>query len=313
MERTEAAKQVEVFTLDAFAKGEKGGNPAGVVLQADSMTVEEMQKTAAIVGFSETALLLESSVADFRARYFTPNNEVDLCGHATIAAFSVMFSQGLVGVGTYSLETKAGLLQVYVRENGDVFLSQTLPHFSETVNKQEIADSLRLSVDDFSTDLPLQIVSTGLRDVMVPVKSKEILENIQPNFAKIIEVSKKYEVVGYHVFTLDTGIEALASCRNFAPLYAIPEESATGTSNGALLCYLRKYGKYNPSEGDENHAYGKGSERTGHAGEVRFEQGHTMNQPSEIKAKLTLGMDQQVLEVQVGGATANLAVKWIQL
>jgi PhzF family phenazine biosynthesis protein len=87
MNKGRAAKPVEVFTLDAFAKGDLGGNPAGVVLQADDLSAEEMQATASTVGFSETVFMMESSVGDFKARYFTPSEEVDLCGHATLAAF----------------------------------------------------------------------------------------------------------------------------------------------------------------------------------------------------------------------------------
>lgn len=290
-------KQVEVFTLDAFAKGEHGGNPAGVVLQADDLFEEEMQQTASIIGFSETAFLLASAVGDFRARYFTPNSEVDLCGHATIAAFSVMVQEKQMETGSYRLETKAGLLEVVVRENGDIFLSQAMPQFCEEADKQEIAASLGISPDAFMNDLPLQIVSTGLRDIMVPVRSKEILHAIQPDMERIKELSTKYQVVGYHVFTLETESEALASCRNFAPLYDIPEESATGTSTGALLCYLYTYGKYTASDQSE----------------VIFEQGETMGQPSLLKANMRLDSDNKVIEVQVGGSTANVERKLITL
>ena len=63
---------------------------------------------------------------------------------------------------------------------------------------------------------------------------------MKPDFEKITAVSKKYNVIGYHVFTLETKFDSTAHCRNFAPLYDIPEESATGTSYGALSCYLFK-------------------------------------------------------------------------
>jgi PhzF family phenazine biosynthesis protein len=207
-----------------------------------------------------------------------------------------MLQKSIIVHGTYRLETKAGVLKVAVQENGDVYLSQALPQFYERVDKVEVAESLRINPEELCDDLPVQIVSTGLRDLMVPIRSQDALYQIQPDFDRIEEICRKYDIVGYHLFTLDTSTDALASCRNFAPLYGIPEESATGTSNGALLCYLHQYGKVTES----------------HAREVLFEQGYTMNRPSEIKGKLILGSDNQVVEVQVGGATANLERRVIE-
>lgn len=79
--------KIKVYKLNSFAKAKEGGNAAGVVLNADSLSEKEMAKIAAVLGFSETAFVLQSNVADFKLRFFTPNEEVDLCGHATIASF----------------------------------------------------------------------------------------------------------------------------------------------------------------------------------------------------------------------------------
>ncbi|WP_223069761.1 PhzF family phenazine biosynthesis protein [Paenibacillus caui] len=289
--------EVQVYTLNAFAKGQLGGNPAGVVLHAGVLSEEDMQKTAQIIGFSETAFIEKSEQADFKVRYFTPNAEVDLCGHATIAAFYLMGSQKRIGIGTYSLETKAGLLEVSFDENGDVFLAQALPQYFEEADKQKIADSLQIRPDELADGLPVQIVSTGLRDILVPVKNNRVLERIQPDFRKIERVSKSYNVIGYHVFTLDASQGAVARCRNFAPLYEIPEESATGTSTGALLCYLHKYGKL-PSV---------------HASSFIFEQGYSMNRPSELKARLRADEKQQIVKVQVGGTATRIKLQTINI
>lgn len=180
---------VQVYTLNAFAKGQQGGNPAGVVLNADSMSAEEMQQVARIVGFSETAFVEKSQHADFKVRYFTPTAEVDLCGHATIAAFYLMMSQKLIRSGTYTLETKAGVLEVGVKEEGSVFLAQALPQFYEEIDRQAIADSLQISPDELLSDLPIQIVSTGLRDILVPIRSLDVLEQILPDFEQIKDIS----------------------------------------------------------------------------------------------------------------------------
>ena len=74
--------KISAYTLNSFAKTKEGGNPAGVVINADALSEEEMRKIAAALGYSETAFVLQSDVADFKVRFFTPNDEVDLCGHA---------------------------------------------------------------------------------------------------------------------------------------------------------------------------------------------------------------------------------------
>lgn len=75
--------------INAFAKTNEGGNPAGIVLNAGVLSENDMKKIAGILGLSETAFVTKSDVADYRVRFFTPSEEVDLCGHATIGTFSI--------------------------------------------------------------------------------------------------------------------------------------------------------------------------------------------------------------------------------
>lgn len=288
---------VKVYTLDAFAHNHSGGNPAGVVLGADSLTADQMQQVAAKVGFSETAFMEESVRADYKLRYFTPGHEVDVCGHATIATFSLMFTQGQIRAGIYSLETGAGILEVNVQADGYIYLAQALPQFGDILDKLPIAESLRISPGALTADLPVQIVSTGLRDILVPVDSVEMLRWIKPDFAQIIEICRQHNVVGYHLFALDTPAGTTAECRNFAPLYDIPEESATGTSSGALLCYLYHHGRLSAEQ----------------AREVVLAQGYAMNQPSEIRGRLSITADQHISKIEIGGMAANIQLISIDL
>lgn len=282
--------KVKVYTLNSFAKSSGGGNPAGVVFKADALTEKQMKKIAEIIGFSETAFVMKSDIADFRVRFFTPNEEVNLCGHATIAAFYTLAGEGIIKPGKYSQETKAGVLKVEINEDFTVMMDQNTPIFYDIISKEEIADSLNISEAAFPEDLPVQIVSTGLRDILVPVENLETLNSIQPDYKKVSDISKKYNAIGYHLFTLETLYGSTAHCRNFAPLYGIPEESATGTSNGALASYLFKYGKIN-------------AER---AGNIVIEQGYSMKKPSEIFVSLTT-QDDDILSVRVGGKALNLS------
>lgn len=233
--------QIKIVQVNAFSANSKGGNPAGIVLGSDALSDSQMQSIAKQAAFSETAFISDSSIATQNIRFYTPTDEVDLCGHATIASWSYMFQQGILPSGSYTQNTKAGLLKVNVDGSGLIFMEQSKAQFFSTVNAEEVAQILNIEVSDFHSGLKPQIVSTGLKDLLVPVASEAVLNNICPDFNAMSEMSKKYEIVGLHAFALTTDVSSLASVRNFAPLFGIDEESATGTSNGALLCYLRKY------------------------------------------------------------------------
>ncbi len=288
--------KLEIYTLNSFAKTKEGGNAAGVVLNADALTEQEMRKIAAVMGLSETAFVLRSNAADYKLRFFSPNEEVDLCGHATIAAFFVMSRRGLVQPGRYKQETKAGILGIEINDNDFIVMEQSVPVFGEIIGKEEIADSLNIDASQISEDLVVQVVSTGLRDIIVPIKNIGILDAIRPDMSQIKEISSRHDTVGYHIFSLETLHGANAHCRNFAPLYGIPEESATGTSSGALACYLYRYGIISREQ----------------ASDIVFEQGYSMKRPSEIRASLTVrGND--ILEVKVGGSAMNMAVRELEI
>ena len=288
--------KISAYTLNSFAKTKEGGNPAGVVINADALSEEEMRKIAAALGYSETAFVLQSDVADFKVRFFTPNEEVDLCGHATIATFHAMSELRLLKPGAYKQETRAGILGIELQNDHFVMMDQALPAFSEMPDKTELADSLHISASQMEEDLTAQVVSTGLRDIMVPVKSIEILDAIRPDMKKIEEISRKYNTVGYHVFSLQSLYGAAAYCRNFAPLYGIPEEAGTGTSSGALACYLYHYGIINDEQ----------------AQHLIFEQGYAMNRPSEIRASLAV-KDNCICGVKVGGSAMDLTLAEVEI
>lgn len=279
--------KIKAFTLNSFAKSIEGGNPAAVVFNADSLLENDMRNISGIIGFSETAYVMKSDIADFKVRFFTPTEEVDLCGHATVGVYYLLLSLGQIKPGIYTQETKAGILNIEIKEDMSIIMNQNLPTFYETICKEEIADSLNITLAEIEENLPVQIVSTGLRDIIVPIKNLEILTGIKPDFEKVSEISKKYNAVGYHIFTLETVNGSDAHCRNFAPLYGIPEESATGTSNGALACYLFKYVKINPKY-------------------IIIEQGYSMKKPSEIIVSLAF-QNKEIVEVLVGGKALNIS------
>ncbi len=276
--------KIKVFTLNSFAKTPAGGNPAGVVLEADGLSEKQMMFISKKVGFSETAFVQKSDKADYKVRFFTPVDEVNLCGHATIATYYLMWKKRQAKNGFLKQETKAGILGIEITEGGTIFMNQIPPQYYGELDKNQIAESLNIPVNYLDEELPVEIVSTGLKDIIVPLKSMGYLFLVKPNLQRINEISKQYKVIGYHIFTSETKFNSTAHCRNFAPLYGVPEESATGTATGALSCYLFKHGKINRTQVDK----------------LLFEQGYSMNRPSEVLAKLLVS-DDEIKEVKVGG------------
>lgn len=289
--------EIQVYSINAFANSLDGGNPAGVVLDADDFNEDIMREVSEKMGYSETAFVMKSEIADFKVRFFTPKDEVDLCGHATIGTFSTLSKLGIIAEGKYSQETKAGKLSIQIDDRHKIMMQQPLPLFGDILPSSEIAASLHLPLEALEKDIPIQIVSTGLRDAIIPVRSLDILMEMQPDMSSILQLSNKYGLVGYHVFTTECLHRAnSAHCRNFAPLFGIPEEAATGTSNGALAGYLHRY--IQSIEGEM----------------IRYsmEQGYCMNRPSEIYAELSCGSG-KVHDLHVGGYAENLRISTLNI
>lgn len=236
---------VKAYLLNVFGVDESGGNPAGVVLDADNLTDEQKKKIAKEIGFPETAFIQKSSKADFKITFFTPNSEVDLCGHATIAAWTTLFGKEKIKASKYTQEIKAGILNVAVMEDGTIIMDQTPPVFKNEIDPGLIAATLNIPADWITnTGLTPQVVSTGLNDLHVPIDTREHLFSIKPDDTSFANFEKNHLLDSLHVFTLDTIEKAsVANSRNFDPLHAIHEESATGSATGALACYLYKNGK----------------------------------------------------------------------
>ena len=273
---------IEVALVSAFTVNGKGGNPAGVVFNADNLSDEQKLKIAQAVGYSETAFVASDNEADFEVSFFTTTAEVDFCGHATLATFSTMYQKGMLTAGTYVQRTKAGMLSVTIESSGKVVMKQQLPEKIAGFSYQEIAHVIGIESNILeSTHLPIEAISTGLADVIIAVPHG-YLDTIVPNDERIADFCKKHDLVGFHVFELcEVQSKHTASCRNFAPLFGISEESATGSSCGALACYLT------------DHLAELGSEYV-------FEQGRAMNCHSLIMASVE--SDNSIIRsVKVGG------------
>ena len=242
---------VDIYVAAAFSKDNKGGNKAGVVWGRSELTSVQKAAIAKEMGYSETVFVLDSDKADYKLQYFTPTEEVPLCGHATIAAFSTLKLLSMLDKPDCTIETEAGILNIHIKEDSLILMEQNCPEYLKVLDSDIFTRCIQKGYIDHR--FPIQIVSTGLNDIMLPVDSVEHL-------------IKESDVT--------------ALCRNFAPLYGIDEEPATGTASCALACYLFKYYKQQP--------------------QYVFEQGHNMGEISQIVVNLSYHGD-VIDSVFVGG------------
>ncbi|APX95560.1 PhzF family phenazine biosynthesis protein [Natronorubrum daqingense] len=261
--------QVDAFTDEAF-----GGNPAGVVPEADDLSEHQMQSIAAEMALSETAFLRSSDDADHRVRYFTPTQEVDLCGHATIGSFAHLHDEGLEA-GTTTLETNVGTLEIDVADDGTVWMTQDAPQVREVdVGYGRVADALgvdQAALEGASDDIPLAASSTGLPFLIVPITYLSDVGNAQPDMHAIEKLSDSVDVTGVYLFTFDAlERESTLHGRMFAPGAGVPEDPVTGTASGAVGAYLEHFGAFDDDFPEE----------------LRLEQGHYVDRPGRVRVRV---------------------------
>lgn len=293
---------INIYQVDAFTDKIFGGNPAGIVISPRNLTEDMMQNIAEEMNLSETAFVTPFSRDSFLVRFFTPVCEIDLCGHATIAAFYALGQMGYIegideGVMEAYQETKLGQLTVeLVYKDGEidkVFMEQDKPKSLGSVKDlEDLAKALGISIEDIGIGDSMvypEIISTGVPDIILPIKTKEVLDKIKVDKEKLINYSQYLDVVGVHAFYLPEKNSGYAYTRNFAPLVGIDEEAATGTSNGALIYYLKKN---NLIEGNNLISY----------------QGESMNRPSSIHCKIEEKNGEYMVKV---GGKAKIVISGI--
>jgi PhzF family phenazine biosynthesis protein len=287
-----------LWLVDAFTEEPLTGNPAGVVLDAESIDEALYGRIAAEIGCSETAFVLpsENEGADFRVRFFSRTQEVDLCGHATLAAFWTLAEEGRIsleeGENRIVQETAVGNLPVWVEmKDGlpvDVWLGQKLPRFeTPELSLDKLAALFGIGRKNLSEDLPVEIVSTGLRSLHIPMAGLACFSEVKALSRSLLELSNTHEVATIQIFAMETADErADAHCRVFAPAVGIAEDPVTGTASGALGAYLVRHGVR--PEGKD--------------GITRFvvEQGEEIGRPGFVSVEIQRD-DEEFVGVRAGG------------
>jgi PhzF family phenazine biosynthesis protein len=259
--------------VDAFTSEPLAGNPAGLVPEADGLADEQMQAIARELNASETAFLRSSDDADRRIRYFTPTQEVDLCGHATIASHAWLAEEGIVDDGVHALETNVGVLDVEL-DDGTVWMSQDAADVERVdLDYERVAAALGAdpaTLSDVGADLPLATASTGLPFLVVPVNFLEAISGLDPDSSAVAELTDELDVTGVYAFSFDA-LDAASTLhgRMFAPAAGVDEDPVTGTASGAVGAYLREVRAF---DGDPPE-------------EMVFEQGHFVDRPGRVRVR----------------------------
>ena len=299
--------QMDVFTDQAFA-----GNPLAVFPEAAGLSDEVMQKIAREMNLSETVFVLESDNPEVlrQLRIFTPTRELPFAGHPIVGTWNALAREGIVplpegGTGWQRIQHEVGIgvlpLDIEFSDGHPVQVVMTQGKFGiiddvdDGHDQAEIARALGLAREDLDESLPIQIISTGLPIMAVPVRSLADLRECRVNGTLLGEIYTRKGGTGCLAFTRET-LEigaARAHARFFAPADNIPEDPATGSACGALGGYLVHHGAL--SLEPENGRY-----------KFVIEQGDFIHRPSRINLDVA-GGEGAVEEVKVGGPSVLVA------
>ncbi len=279
-----------MLQVDAFTSEPLQGNPCAVVLDADDLDPSTMQAIALEMNLSETAFVMRSVVADFRARYFTPAAEIPLAGHPTLATTRALIDTGRLAVdagGTqFDLELRDGPIAVDVRGSGElaeITMTQRQPVFLRSYAAAEILPLFGLDETDELAAAPSpQTVSTGTPMLMVPLRDRDALVRARLDVAAFAAALEGGDFFSPHLFCLDgfTDVGTTAA-RHFGLPPDTYEDPFTGSATGAMAAYCWRYGLI---------------------GEPRFiaQQGHAMGRPGTATVEV-IGPAENIEAVRVGG------------
>ncbi len=274
--------------VDAFTDEPLSGNAAGVVPDARGLTDAQMQAIARELGASETAFITDSADADRQIRFFTPTQEVDLCGHATIGAHGLLAADESIEPGGHTVETNVGTLDIELTDDRTVWMTQSRPELTEVdIEYDRLATALGIdpaTLIDVGADLPVARATTGLPFLIIPVNFLSALGQISPDFEAIETLSAEQDVAGVYVFTFDTlSRDSSVHGRMFAPAAGVDEDPVTGTASGACGAYLESTDAFD-SFPDE----------------LVFEQGHFIDRGGLVRVRVDID-ERGRKRVRVGG------------
>jgi PhzF family phenazine biosynthesis protein len=284
-------QQIQIYQYNAFASRPFAGNPAGVVTDASGLDDEAMQNIAQQMNLAETAFLVppSSGAADVRLRWFTPAMEVELCGHATIAAFTAAAEHGVYSVSddeerVLRVETLSGILRIRIARTPagpQVGMQIPVPSFARLeIDREAYAKTWGVGLNDLAGEWTAH---SGIDYWYVPVRDREALRKLTLNAEQLTAFSRKAGFVFYTADTVDSDSDWLL--RFFAPFHGVPEDIVTGSAQGPMgVVHLGL-----TDGGDENGWT-----------ELMGEQGDLLGRPGRVKVRV-LREAGVVTDVEIAG------------
>lgn len=291
--------RLPVYHVDAFTSEAFAGNPAGVIPDAATLTVQQMQKIANELNLPESAFLVPSRHpdADFRIRYFSPTTEIPFCGHATVASTWILATEygWLEKAERIVFETNVGLVPVSLETQGNRLVQVTMTQISPSVreidvNPSEVARLVGIQPQDLDDRYPMKLASTGGLHLLVPVRTQQAIDQAQPILNELAALNSEHSITTTHLFTWDAPDGYGLYTRDFAPAIGIPEDPVTGAANGALAGYLALEGVL----------------AAGKTHELVVGQGHAMGRPGTLYVSVDTTGDIPVIRV-AGKAHVTIA------
>lgn len=282
-------KEFPFYWVDAFTSQAFSGNPCAVVFNADSLTAEEMQSIARELNLSETAFVLKSFRADFRARYFTPSREIPLAGHPTISTIKALIDAGRIPPekNSVTLELNVGIIPIEIRRVSEreeqIFMTQLKPQFLKKYSIEDIRAFTNLDVADFASISP-QTVSTGTPMLMVMLKDVAAVQKLKIDSEKFTRLD--HDFFSIHFFCLGGVQGGQTFARHPALEPGDHEDPFTGSATGCMGAYLWHLGYL-------------------HGDSFVAEQGHFINRPGAALVQ-KIGDPQDLEAIRIGGAAVTL-------
>ena len=265
----------EILRYAAFTVDGKGGNPAGVVLDATSLDAAQMQVTATEVGDSETAFLMARDTRPnvYDVRYFSPTQEVPFCGHATIASAIALVERSPADVLIF--HTLAGFVSITTFQNDKGELVAELTSVAPRVSQPApdllvgVLGALRWSADDLDPDYPVLLANAGAEHLVLVTKTRQRLADLDYDSDDLATMMHRYGLVT--VLLVWPESKNRYHARNPAAGLGVVEDPATGAAAAAFGGYLRELGMI------------------GENAEFTISQGVDMGRPSEIAVSVIGG------------------------
>ncbi len=281
--------------VDAFSAQPLGGNPCAVFFDCESLDDAAMLAIAKEMNLSESAFVRGSQIADFGVRYFTPAEEIPLAGHPTIATAFALVDTGrakLTGEKTrLTLELKVGPIPVEIfARNGrvrEIVMTQNRPRFMEQYDPRQVLPAFGLGQEDLFPGAPIETVSTGTPQLMVPLKNLESLKRARLDIPAYTKLREHGDFFSPHLFCLNGLTER---GQTFARHFGVPpdtlEDPFTGSATGGMAAYLWHHGLIG-------------------APHFHAEQGHWMQRPGMASVEV-VGPPEAIEAVKVGGPAVTV-------